>query len=149
MIGGLLLVGLAILGLCWLFGFGKPERLLKFVIWVIAGPLILGLLYNEWLCFYVDLPFLGQAALIVVVPFLILFSLRVLFPGSKVVSTITAVTWDLLIFALTFPLSLVLRSGRQFAARESSRIHLQKNRPVVGGRPPSQKRASNENREWL
>jgi hypothetical protein len=56
MITGILLIAMVVLGLSWMFGFGKPERLVKFSIWLTLGPLLLGLFYGEALAFYSDLP---------------------------------------------------------------------------------------------
>lgn len=136
MIGGTLLLALVVFGLSWLFGFGKPARLVKFIIWLTFGPLLLGLFYNEWLSFHSGLPLLGQIALVIAIPFFLLFALRVLLPGVRGVSITIDILWSLLIFLLTFPARLVWRSGRHITDRERNRIRLQRNRPIVGGRPP-------------
>lgn len=136
MITGILLLSLMIFALSWLFGLGKPERLLKLIVWLIFGPLLLALLYNEWLSFFSGLPLAGQIALVIAVPFFLLFALTVMFPGSRGVSITVDVLWNFLIFLLTFPARLLWRSGRQIADRERNRIRLQRNLPIVGGRPP-------------
>lgn len=136
MITGILLLALVIFGLSWLFGFGRPDRLVKFIIWLLLGPLLLGLFYNEWLNFYLELPLIGQVIIIVAVPFFLLFALRVLFPASSGVSATTNVLWDLVVFIFTFPARLVWRSGRHITDKERNRIRLQRNRPEVGRQPP-------------
>lgn len=136
MIGGILLIALVIFGLSWLFGFGKPERLIKFIVWLVFGPLLLGLFYSEWYAYYSELSWFGQVAIIVAIPFLLLLALRSLFPQSKLVAATTGVIWDILVFSLTFPFRLVWRSGRQIANKEGNRIKLARYRPAIGGRPP-------------
>jgi hypothetical protein len=136
MIGGTLLIALVVFGLSWLFGFGRPERLVKFIVWLIFGPLLLSLLYNEWAVFASNLPWPARVALLVAVPFIVLFALRTLLPNSSAIRTIIDFIWDLLTFALTFPLRVFWRSTRQIADRERNRIRLQRIRPTVGGRPP-------------
>lgn len=136
MIGGTLLIALVIFGLSWLFGFGKPDRLVKFIIWLIFGPLLLGLFYNEWFSFSSDLPWLARIGLIIGVPFFALFALRMLLPNSRAIRIVIDFIWDLLIFLLTFPFRIVWRSSRQIADRERNRIRWQRIRPTVGGRPP-------------
>lgn len=136
MISGILLIALVVFGLSWLFGFGKPERFVKFIVWLLFGPVLLGLLYTEWLSFYFDMPLMAKAVLLIAIPFLLLFALRLFFPNSPQIRTITDFIWSLLVFLLTFPARLFWRSGRQISDRESNRIRLQRYRPAVGGRPP-------------
>ncbi len=136
MISGILLLSLVVFGLSWLFGLGRPDRLVKFIICLIFGPLLIGLFYNEWLNFYSELPLIGQIMIVVGVPFFLLFALRVLFPSSHGVSAATGVLWSLVVFVLSFPARLLWRSGVQIADRERNRVRLQRHRPAVGGRPP-------------
>ena len=120
MIGGILLIALVVFGLSWLFGFGKPERFVKFIVWLLFGPVLLGLLYSEWLGFYFDLPLIAKAILLIAIPFLLLFALRLFFPNSPQIRSITDFIWSLLVFLLTFPVRLFWRSGRQISDREQS-----------------------------
>ena len=96
MLGGILLIALAVFGLSWLFGFGKPDRLVKFIIWLIFGPLLLGLLYSEWLSFYLDLPLVAKAVLLIASPFVLLFALRLFFPNAPQIRSICDFIWNLL-----------------------------------------------------
>ena len=96
MIGGILLIALVVFGLSWLFGFGKPERFVKFIIWLIFGPLLLGLLYGEWRGFYFDLPLVAKAALLIAIPFILLCALRLFFPNSPQIRSICDFIWNLL-----------------------------------------------------
>ena len=136
MLGGVLLLALVAFGLSWLFGFGRPERFVKFVVWLVFGPLLLGLLYSEWLGFYSDAPILIRLIVWVGLPFVILLSLRFLFPNSPYFRRASEVIWDFFVFFLTFPLRLIWRSGRQISERERHRMRLERYRPAVGGRPP-------------
>lgn len=136
MIGGILLLALGVFGLSWLFGFGKPERFVKFIVWLLVGPVLLGLLYSEWLSFYFDLPIIAKAVLLIAIPFLLLFALRLFFPNSPQIRSICDFLWNLLVFLLTFPIRLFWRSGRRISDGERNRIRLQRYRPTVGGRPP-------------
>lgn len=136
MIGGILLIALTIVGLSWLFGYGRPDRFIKFIIWMIFGPLLLGLLYNEWLQFYSSLsPAVQVGSLLLVIP-LVLFLARLLLPATPFTRAINEFIWDGVVFVITFPFRLVWRCCKQFASRERNRIRLQRYRPAVGGRPP-------------
>jgi hypothetical protein len=136
MFGGVLLLALVVFGLSWLFGFGKPERFVKFIVWLIFGPVLLGLLYSEWLSFYSDATFLVKVIIWVGVLFVILLSLRFLFPSSPYFRRMSETIWDFVVFFLTFPFRLIWRSGRQVSEGERNRARLQRYRPAVGGRPP-------------
>ena len=52
MIGGILLLGIAVFGLMVLFGKGKPENYYKFLIWLIFAPVLLAIGYNHALWFW-------------------------------------------------------------------------------------------------
>lgn len=136
MLAGILLISLVAVGLCWMFGFGRPERLVKFLAWLTFGPLLLGLFVNEWTSYYYEQSWFVRIALLAAVPFLILFLIRFLFSDSRFVKAATDYVWELLIFGMTFPVRLLWRSGLQISEREGNRIRLQRYRPVIGGRPP-------------
>jgi hypothetical protein len=136
MVAGILLLGLAIFGLCWLFGFGKPERLVKFVVWLTFGPILLGVFFGEWSSFYSGLPWYAQVMFLTALPFAILFGFRLFFPQSTLIRGTIDFAWSFLVFWVTFPIRLIWRSGRHVSERERNRTRLQRYRPAVGGRPP-------------
>ena len=148
MMGGILLIALAVFGLSWLFGFGKPERFVKFIIWLVFGPVLLSLLYSEWLSFFFEFPFIAKAGFLVAIPFLLLFALKLFFPNSTQIRSITDFIWNLLVFLLTFPFRLFWRSSKQISERERNRIRLQRYRPVVGGRAPLRNKRYRDLNRW-
>lgn len=136
MVAGILLIGLVAFGLSWLFGFGKPERLVKFIVWLIFGPVLLGVFYSEWSNFFSSLPFFGQIAFLIIIPFILLLALHMFFPNSSLIRGIVDFIWNMLVFLLSFPVRLLWRSGKHISNTERNRIRLQRYRPSVGGRPP-------------
>lgn len=144
MIGGILLLGIAIFGLMVLFGQGKPENYYKFLIWLIFAPLLLAIGYRHALWFWFGLPLWIQVLSFLLVPFLIGAIFRLLFPKAKWLQAIQAVAFQTLIYAVTFPVRFLWRAGGFFFRRERRQVQrLNPYRPVVGGRPPLQ----NERRE--
>lgn len=136
MIGGVLLLGIAVFGLMVLFGSGKPENYYKFLIWLIIAPLLLAIGYNHALWFFLQLPPLIQVLSFLLVPFFISALLRLLFPKAKWLQGLQTVVFQTLIYVAVFPFRFVWRAGQFFSQRERRTQRLNPHRPVVGGRPP-------------
>lgn len=143
MIGGFLLLGIAIFGLMVLFGQGKPENYCKFLIWLIFAPVLLAIGYNHALWFWFGLPWWMQVLSLLLIPFLIGAVLKLVFPKAVWLQALPATVFQTLVYAVTFPFRFVWRAGQFFLQREHRPQRLNPYRPVVGGRPPLQ----NERRE--
>lgn len=143
MIGGILLLAIAVFGLMVLFGKGKPENYYKFLIWLIFAPLLLAIGYNHALWFWLGLPLWMQILSLLLVPFFVSAFLRLMFPKAKWLQALQTVIFQTLIYAVTFPFRFLWRAGQFFFQRERPAQRLNPYRPVVGGRPPLQ----NERRE--
>lgn len=138
MISGILLLAIAIFGLLILFGRGKPENYYKFLIWLIFAPLLLVIGYNHALLFWIELPWWIQIFSILLMPFFVAASLRILFPKAKWIGSLQTVIFQTLVYTVTFPFRLFWRGGQFFLQRERHPQRLNPNRPVVGGAPPLQ-----------
>lgn len=143
MIGGILLLGIAVFGLMVLFGQGKPENYYKFLIWLIFAPLLLAIGYSHALWFWFGLPLWMQLLSVLLVPFFVSAILRLMLPKAKWLQGLQTAVFQTLIYAVTFPFRFVWRAGQFFFQRERRAQRLNPYRPVVGGRPPLQ----NERRE--
>ncbi len=143
MIGGILLLGIAVFGLMVLFGKGKPENYYKFLIWLIFAPVLLAIGYNHALWFWLGLPLWIQILSILLIPFFVGAVLSLLFPKARWLQALQTVVFQTLIYAVTFPFRFLWRTGQFFFQRERRTQRLNPYRPVVGGRPPLR----NEHRE--
>lgn len=143
MVGGVLLLGIAIFGLMVLFGKGKPENYYKFLIWLSFAPLLLAIGYSHALWFWFGLSLWMQIFSILLVPFFVSAILRLMFPKAKWLQGLQTAVFQTLIYAITFPFRFLWRAGQFFFQRERHPQRLNPYRPVVGGRPPLQ----NERRE--
>ena len=137
MIGGILLLAIAVFGLQVLFG-KKPDSYYKFLIWLIFAPMLLAIGYNHALWFWYGLPFWMQILSILLVPFLVSAILRLLFPKAKWLLDMQAIVFQTLIYVVTFPLRFIWRAGLFVFQRERRPQRLNPYRLVVGGRPPIQ-----------
>ena len=129
-------MAIAIFGILILFGKGKPEQFYKFVIFLIFAPVLLAIGFNHTLWLWYGLPFWIQILSLLLLPLLLLLVLRTLFPKSLFVRVITDVLWDTVVFAFTFPIRLIFRSGRLISQRERTRTRLAPHQTVIGRRPP-------------
>lgn len=143
MIGGILLLIIAVFGISIMFGKGKLENYYKFLIWLIFAPVLLAIGYNHVLWFWMGLPVWIQIFSILLVPFFAAAILRLMFPKAKWLQALQTTVFQTLIYAVTFPLRFVWRAGQFFFSRERRPQRLNPYRPVVGGRAPLQ----NERRE--
>ncbi|MEK7724909.1 MAG: hypothetical protein AAB336_11200 [Acidobacteriota bacterium] len=138
MIGGILLLAMAIFGLMVLFGKNKPENYYQFLILLIFAPILLAIGYNHALWFWLGLPFWMQILSILFTPFLVSAVLRLIFPKAKWLQSLQTVVFQSLVYATTFPFRFLLRAGQFFFQRERQTQRLNPHRPVIGGRPPLQ-----------
>lgn len=143
MIGGILLLGIAIFGLMVLFGKGKPEHYYKFLIWLVFAPLLLAIGYNHALWFWTGLPLWMQVLSVLLAPFFVSALLNLMFPKTKWLQALQTAVFQGLIYLVTFPFRFLWRAARFFFQRERQAARLNPYRPVVGARPPLQ----NEPRE--
>ncbi len=142
MLGGILLLALVIFGICILFGIGKTENFYKFVIWLIAGPILLAIGFKGVIWFWFELPFWAQLLAILVAPFLVSALIRRLFPNAKWLAVVQDVLIGTLVSIVLFPFRFIWRAGRLLGERERTAARLETNRPVVGSRPPFDERRS-------
>ncbi|HSK70190.1 MAG TPA: hypothetical protein VK892_00740 [Pyrinomonadaceae bacterium] len=144
MIGGILLLGIAIFRLMVLFGKGKPKNYYKFLIWLIFAPLLLAIGYNHALWSWLGLPPWIQILSILLVPFFVSAILKLMFPKARWLQALQTAIFQTLIYAATFPFRFLWRAGQFFFERERRPAQrLNPYRPMVGARPPLQ----NERRE--
>lgn len=136
MIGGLLLLAIAVFGVMVLFGKARPEQLFKFAIILIFAPVLLAVGYNHVLWFWLDLPLRTRALSLLLVPFFVSALLRLMFPKAKWLEGLQVVVFQTLIYLVTFPIRFLWRAGRFVFRRERRTARLNPHRPVVGGRPP-------------
>ncbi|GEM_PF-5996088 len=137
MLTGILLLAIVVFGILVLFGQRDAGQFYKFVIFLIIAPVLLAVGINHVLWFWYSLPYWIQILGFVLMPFLLLFTLRSLFSKSPVVRAITDVLWDATVFAFTFPFRLLYRSVKLISLRERNRTRLSPHpQSVVGRRPP-------------
>ena len=142
MAGTILMIGIAIFGLLIMFGRADVNRFYKLVIFLIAGPILLGIAISHIGWFWAGLPAWGQVAAVFAAPFLFAAVLKALFPGDRMLGRALDILFDSLVYMVTFPMRLIWRSGRHVARRERRPLHLDPRRSVVGGRPPVTSRDS-------
>ena len=138
MIGGILLLAIAVFGLQIMFGRGKPENFLKFLIWLILAPMLISIGYNQMLWAWTGLPTWVQLLSLALVPFVLLAVLRMVFPKAAWLNELLLAIFNILVFVVTFPFRFAWRSVQLILERERRRTPLERYRPVVGGRPPIQ-----------
>ena len=143
MIGGILLLAIAVFGLMVLFGKAQSEDYYKFLIWLIFAPLLLAIGYNHAVWFWLTLPVWIQVLILLLVPFFVSAILQIMLPKAKWLQALQAAVFQTLIYAVTFPFRFLWRASQFFLQRERPTQRLNPYRPVVGGRPPFQ----NERRE--
>ncbi len=118
MIGGILLLAIAVFGLMVLFGKGNPENYYKLLIWLIFAPVLLAIGYNHALWFWLGLPLWMQILSILLVPFFAAAILRLMFPKARWLQDLQATVFQTLIYAVTFPFRFIWRAGQFFFQRE-------------------------------
>jgi hypothetical protein len=138
MVGGILLLAIAVFGILIMFGKAKPETFYKFVIFLIFAPLFLAVGVNHVLWLWYGLPLGAQVLSILLLPFLLSVSLRMLFPKAKWLQSLQTVVFQTLIYFVTFPFRFLWRAGQFFFRRERQIQQLNPYRPVVGAKPPVQ-----------
>lgn len=138
MIGGILLLAIAVFGIRILFGQGKPESYYKFLIWLIFAPVLLAIGYHHALWFWLGLPLLMQVLCILLIPFIFSAILKLMFPKAKWLQDLQSVLFQSLIYIVTFPLRFLWRAGQFFFQRERPPQRLNPHRSVIGARPPLQ-----------
>lgn len=83
MLGALLLLAIVVFGLLIMFGKAEPDRYYKFLIFLIIGPILLSIGFNHLIWFWLGLPLWAQVIGILLLPFLISATLRlVLFAAN-------------------------------------------------------------------
>ncbi|MGI8467325.1 MAG: hypothetical protein ACR2N3_02625 [Pyrinomonadaceae bacterium] len=143
MVGEILLLAIAILGISILSGKGKAENYYKFLIWLILAPILSAIGFNYVSRFWYGLPLWMQVLCFLLVPFIFSALLRLICPKTKWLQGLQTVIFQTLIYVVTFPLRFLWRLSRFFLQQERRAQKLNPYRPVVGGRPPIQ----NERRE--
>lgn len=136
MIGSILLLVIVVFGLQILFGRGKPENLVKFVVFLIFGPILLAIGFNHLLWFWGGLPLWAEVLCLLLIPFLLAAFLKMAFPRAAWLNFIQAFVFDTVLFIFTFPFRFIYRAFRLFFQRERRRVPLDPYRPAVGRRPP-------------
>lgn len=138
MIGGLVLLAVAVFGIMVLFGKAKPEGLFKFAVILIFAPVALSVGYYHALWFWRGLPLWLQILSLFLIPFLTASALRLMFPKVRWLHGLQAIIFQALIYAVTFPFRFLWRASRFFFDRERNTPRLDPYRPVVGAKPPVQ-----------
>ena len=136
MIGGILLLGIAVFGLMVLFGKAKADNYYQLLIWLILAPILLSIGYNHALWFWLGLPLWMQILSFLLIPFAVSPVLRILFPNAKWIQNFQTVIFQSFVYGITFPFRFLWRAGQFFFQHERPRQRLNPNRPVVGTRPP-------------
>ena len=134
--GAILMLGIAIFGLLIIFGQAEVSRFYKLVIFLIAGPILLGIAISNIGWYWEGLSGWGQVGAICAAPFLFAAVLKALFPGNRIIAQTLGVLFDAFIYMVTFPVRVLWRSARHVARRERHPLRLDPRRSVVGGRPP-------------
>ena len=150
MIGGILLLAIAVFGLMVLFGKGKIENYYRFLIWLIFAPILLAIGYNHAVWFWLGLPLWMQILSILLTPFIVSAILRIMFPKARWFQTLQTTIFQTFVYIITFPFRLLWRSGQFFFQQERRQQRLDPHRPVVGTRPPlipNPPRRTNQNRD--
>lgn len=142
MIGGGLLLAMAIFGLQVLFG-KKPDDYYRFLVWLIFAPILFAIGCNHLVWVWFDLPLWMRIFSVLLIPFLVSLVFRLMFPKAKWFQVLQTAFFQVLIFAATFPFRFLWRASQFFVQRERRSQRLDPYRPVVGGRPPLR----NERRE--
>jgi hypothetical protein len=136
MVGGILLLTIAVFGILIMFGKAKPETFYQFVIFLIFAPVLLTIGVNQILWLWYGLPLWAQVLCILLLPFLLSVLLRRLLPKAKWLQSLQTVVFQALIYFVTFPFRFIWRAGQFFFRREHQTQQLNPYRPVVGGKPP-------------
>lgn len=136
MIGGFLLLAIAVFGLSVLFGKGKIEDYLKFAVWLIFAPVLfaIGINHVEWL--WLGLPLWMQVLTVLLAPFFAMGVLLYFFPKAKWLRGLLEAVFQFLIYLITFPVRLVWRAGKFLLQKERSVSQLDSHKAVVGSKPP-------------
>ncbi|MFN2512716.1 MAG: hypothetical protein ABR568_15005 [Pyrinomonadaceae bacterium] len=135
---GILVLLVALVGLNFIFGEFKTERLTRLLIWLVLAPLAVCLAQGFIYGAYSQLTPTARLLLLILLPFVLLSLLRSAFPSSRAV---TDAVLNALVYLLTLPVRILWRSLRLVMERERHRIDLSRT-PVVVGRRPQQNRAT-------
>lgn len=147
MVGGILLLGIAIFGLLIMFGKARAEQFYKFIIFLILGPVLLGVGINHVLWFWYGMPLWSQILSILLAPFLLSALLQLLLPKAAWLGRLQAVLFESFVYAAAFPFRLLWRSVKFAFNQERQQTKLNPNRPVVGGRPPMRTEGEKRDRD--
>lgn len=133
--GGVLLIALVVTGLGVLVGWMRLQRLAGFLIWLIVGPLLIGLAYNSWHVAFLALSPLEQILFIACLPFALLLIVRAAFPKAVWSKRLFDGLFGLLVFIFTLPFRFIWRCLLLISQRERHTIELSHTPSVVGRRP--------------
>jgi len=146
MIGSLLLLSIVVFGLRILFGQGKIENYLNFLMWLIFAPVLLAIGYNHVLWFWFGLSIWIKVLCFLVAPFLVSAVLHVMLPKAKWLQTLEATVFRFSLSLAAFPFRFLWRIGRLVLEAERPAVKLDPHRPAVGNAPPLIfERAANRN----
>jgi hypothetical protein len=134
----ILVLLVALVGLSFIFGGFKSERLTRLLMWLALAPLAVCLVQGFIYGAYAHLSPTARLLLLILSPFVLLVLLRSLFPSSRV---FTDALLNTLVYLLTLPVRILWRSLRLIMERERHRIDLSRT-PVVVGRRPQQDRST-------
>ena len=146
--GSILILIVALVGLSFIFGGFKAERLTRLLIWLVLAPVVIcffsGVIANA----YSQLSPYQQIVVLALLPFAILIIIRSLFSGSRFVKQIVDALIATFAFLLTLPFRILWRSVRLVAERERHPVQLSPTPVVVGRRrqmePATSKETSGE-----
>jgi len=143
-IGAILLCGILVFGLLLLFGQADARNLYKFLIFLIVGPVLLSIGFSHTASFVDGLPFWLKILVVILAPFIVLAVVRIAFPGKKWPEQMLSVTFQALIYLISFPFRLLWRTGAYLFQQERRSNRLNRYRPVVGGGPPLMREVERE-----
>ena len=150
MIGGIILLAVAVFGLSVLFGKGKIEDYFKFAVCLIFLPVLLGIGINHAEWFWLGLPLWMQVLTILLAPFLAIAVLFYFFPKAKWLQGLFEAVFQFLIYLVTFPMRFVWRAGKLLLNKERHITRLDSRRATVGSKPPlkDQQPQKKQSLEW-
>lgn len=134
----------ALVGLSFIFGGFRAERLTRLLIWLALAPVVICLFNSVIAKTYSQLSSNQRVTMLALLPFAILLFMRAMFPGSRFVKHIVDALIAACAFLMTLPFRILWRSVRLVAERERHSVRLSPTPVVVGHRPQTERANSKE-----
>ncbi len=144
MIGGILLLSIAVFAIAVMFGKADPKRVVWLVAILIFGPIVLLIGRDQFAWLWSSSSIATKIVMVILFLFIARAGIRSVLPNTKWVDALIEITFRSAVSVIAFPFRLCFRIGQLIFDRERRPRRLDPYRPAVGSAPPLERRREYE-----